>query len=122
MAITIRATCSECYHEADLELATGQQELECPQCDHSVPMLEEEDFYEIERDQQRREMLGYVGIGAFALAVLLFYLWTQSLEVVAIDELDRRRERLLGYRDEAHFALADSYDRTTTAHVVIGQN
>jgi chromosome segregation ATPase len=44
------------------------------------------------------------------------------LEVVAIDELDRRRGRLLGYRDEAHFALADSYDRTTTAHVVIGQN
>ena len=44
------------------------------------------------------------------------------LEVVAIDELDWRRGRLLGYRDEARFALADSYDRTTTAHVVIGQN
>ena len=44
------------------------------------------------------------------------------LELVAIEELDRRRGRLLGYRDEARFALADSYDRTTTAHVVIEQN
>ncbi|HEX9876762.1 MAG TPA: tetratricopeptide repeat protein [Gammaproteobacteria bacterium] len=43
------------------------------------------------------------------------------LELVAIDELDRRRVRLLGYRDEARFALANSYDRATTAHAVIGQ-
>lgn len=37
------------------------------------------------------------------------------LEVVAIDELTARRERLEKYRDQARFALADSYDRATKA-------
>ena len=37
------------------------------------------------------------------------------LEVVAIEELVARRERLEGYRDKARFALADSYDRATQA-------
>jgi hypothetical protein len=35
------------------------------------------------------------------------------LEVVAIDELTARRERLTTYQDQARFALADSYDRAT---------
>jgi hypothetical protein len=35
------------------------------------------------------------------------------LEVVAIDELVARRERLAAYSDQARFALADSYDRAT---------
>ncbi len=38
-----------------------------------------------------------------------------ELEVVAIDELVARRERLETYRDKARFALADSYDRATQA-------
>jgi tetratricopeptide (TPR) repeat protein len=37
------------------------------------------------------------------------------LELVAIDELVARRERLETYRDQARFALADSYDRATRA-------
>jgi hypothetical protein len=37
------------------------------------------------------------------------------LEVVAIDELTARRERLAQYQDQARFALADSYDRATKA-------
>jgi hypothetical protein len=37
------------------------------------------------------------------------------LEVVAIDELTARRERLQGYEDEVRYALADSYDRATKA-------
>ncbi len=37
------------------------------------------------------------------------------LEVVAIEELVARRERLESYRDKARFALADSYDRATQA-------
>ncbi len=37
------------------------------------------------------------------------------LEVVAIDELVARRDRLENYRDKARFALADSYDRATQA-------
>lgn len=45
-----------------------------------------------------------------------------TLELVAIDELHRRRDRLAGYRDEARFALADSYDRATTAHAAIEQD
>jgi hypothetical protein len=39
------------------------------------------------------------------------------LEVVAIDELTARRERLAQYQDQARFALADSYDRATKARV-----
>jgi len=35
------------------------------------------------------------------------------LELVAIDELVARRDRLEGFRDKARFALADSYDRAT---------
>ena len=37
------------------------------------------------------------------------------LEVVAIEELVARRDRLEGYADQARFALADSYDRATQA-------
>ncbi len=37
------------------------------------------------------------------------------LELVAIDELVARRDRLETYRDQARFALADSYDRATRA-------
>jgi len=37
------------------------------------------------------------------------------LELVAIDELNARRERLETYEDQARFALADSYDRATQA-------
>ncbi len=37
------------------------------------------------------------------------------LEVVAIDELMARRDRLENYGDKARFALADSYDRATQA-------
>jgi hypothetical protein len=35
------------------------------------------------------------------------------LEVVAIEELVARRDRLENYGDKARFALADSYDRAT---------
>ncbi len=37
------------------------------------------------------------------------------LELVAIDELVARRERLETYEDQARYALADSYDRATKA-------
>jgi tetratricopeptide (TPR) repeat protein len=40
------------------------------------------------------------------------------LELVAIDELVARRDRLETYRDQARFALADSYDRATSARAV----
>jgi hypothetical protein len=39
----------------------------------------------------------------------------RALEIVAIDELVARRDRLEEYRDQARFALADSYDRATNA-------
>lgn len=39
----------------------------------------------------------------------------RMLELVAIDELVARRERLETYRDQARYALADSYDRATRA-------
>jgi hypothetical protein len=39
------------------------------------------------------------------------------LELVAIDELGARRERLETYEDQARYALADSYDRATRARV-----
>ncbi len=35
------------------------------------------------------------------------------LETVAIEELQARRERLVGYQSQARFAVADSYDRAT---------
>ncbi len=37
----------------------------------------------------------------------------RALEVVAIDELTARRQRLVAYEDQARYALADSYDRAT---------
>jgi hypothetical protein len=37
------------------------------------------------------------------------------LEIVAIDQLMARWDRLATYRDQARFALADSYDRATQA-------
>jgi hypothetical protein len=37
------------------------------------------------------------------------------LEVMAVDELLARRDRLEKFGDKARFALADSYDRATQA-------
>jgi hypothetical protein len=42
----------------------------------------------------------------------------RALELVAIDELVARRERLETYEDQARYALADSYDRATGERVV----
>ncbi|HEU4618466.1 MAG TPA: tetratricopeptide repeat protein [Gammaproteobacteria bacterium] len=42
------------------------------------------------------------------------------LELVAVDELTARRERLEKYRDQARYALADSYDRATKARAATG--
>lgn len=39
----------------------------------------------------------------------------RMLEIVAIDELAARWDRLADYRDQARYALADSYDRATQA-------
>jgi len=41
------------------------------------------------------------------------------LEVMAIDELSVRRDRLEDYGDKARFALADSYDRATQAQAQV---
>ncbi len=43
----------------------------------------------------------------------------RQLELVAIDELIARRQRLKNYGDKARFALADSYDRATQAQARI---
>ena len=51
---------------------------------------------------------------ALATVTLLMARQGRVLEVVAIDELVARRERLTTYQDQARFALADSYDRATT--------
>ncbi len=52
---------------------------------------------------------------AVAKIELLMARQGRMLEVVAIDELIARRDRLETYRDKARFALADSYDRATQA-------
>jgi hypothetical protein len=44
----------------------------------------------------------------------------QVLEIVAIDELVARRDRLETYQDQARYALADSYDRATKAQAEAG--
>ncbi|MDH3429441.1 MAG: tetratricopeptide repeat protein [Gammaproteobacteria bacterium] len=43
------------------------------------------------------------------------------LELVAIEKLVARRDRLKDYRDKARFALADSYDRATQAQARTGE-
>jgi len=50
---------------------------------------------------------------ALAEVNLLMARQGRALELVAIDELVARRERLETYEDQARFALADSYDRAT---------
>ena len=54
-----------------------------------------------------RDALGTVG--------LLMARQGHALELVAINELMARRERLDNYRDQARYALADSFDRATKA-------
>jgi tetratricopeptide (TPR) repeat protein len=51
---------------------------------------------------------------ALAQVNLLMARQGRVLELVAIDELVARRDRLEEYRDQARFALADSYDRATS--------
>jgi Tfp pilus assembly protein PilF len=52
---------------------------------------------------------------ALAQVNLLMARQGRVLELVAIDELVARRDRLETYRDQARYALADSYDRATEA-------
>jgi len=54
---------------------------------------------------------------ALAQVNLLMARQGRALELVAIDELVARRERLETYEDQARFALADSYDRATRDRV-----
>jgi hypothetical protein len=37
------------------------------------------------------------------------------LEIMAVNELSRRRDRLAEFQIKARFAMADSYDRATRA-------
>lgn len=52
-------------------------------------------------------------VEAIAKVDLLMAKQGHVLEVVAINELQARRQRLETYRNQARFALADSYDRAT---------
>ncbi|NNC64290.1 MAG: hypothetical protein HKN84_05865 [Gammaproteobacteria bacterium] len=52
---------------------------------------------------------------ASARVALLMARQGRTLELVAINELVKRRDRLENYRDQARYALADSYDRATAA-------
>jgi Tetratricopeptide repeat len=54
---------------------------------------------------------------ALAEVNLLMARQGRVLELVAIDELVARRDRLETYRDQARYALADSYDRATRDRV-----
>ena len=53
--------------------------------------------------------------GAQSRVDLLMARQGHILELVAVDQLLARRERLNNYRDQARYALADSYDRATSA-------
>jgi hypothetical protein len=53
--------------------------------------------------------------GASTKVGLLMARQGHILELVAVDELLARRERINEYRDQARYALADSYDRATKA-------
>ena len=54
---------------------------------------------------------------ALASVTLLMARQGHALELVAIDELLERRDRLDDYQNQARYALADSYDRATKGQV-----
>ena len=83
MGIKVNTTCSECYHQEEMDLEERQDEIRCSQCGHSVPMLDDEDYYEIERDQKKRETLGYAAMGLFVLAIICFYFMYSGMEPAA---------------------------------------
>jgi hypothetical protein len=58
--------------------------------------------------------------GAIAKTELLMARQGHLLEMVAIEQLMARRDRLENYGDKARFALADSYDRATQAQAALG--
>jgi tetratricopeptide (TPR) repeat protein len=58
--------------------------------------------------------------GATAKTELLMARQGHLLEMVAIEQLMARRDRLENYGDKARFALADSYDRATQAQAALG--
>jgi tetratricopeptide (TPR) repeat protein len=58
--------------------------------------------------------------GAIAQTELLMARQGHLLEMVAIEQLMARRDRLENYGDKARFALADSYDRATQAQAALG--
>lgn len=84
MAVTIRATCSECYHEEELDLGKDLKEIHCSECGHSVPMFADEDFREIETEQKKRNFQGYLALGAFGVLFFSFLGFIHSMDVYTI--------------------------------------
>jgi hypothetical protein len=108
------------YHERLTSLDKNLRDLH-----HTVALLQEK-YHQFVRVRQAatHSYEGYAKpIGelrtrvrqAIAKVDLLMARQGHVLEVVAIDELQVRRQRLENYQNQARYALADSYDRATQA-------
>jgi len=72
MAISLTATCSECYGTVDLDIGPSDQEIKCPVCGHSVPNFATDDYDRIAFHQEKQKKATIFSSAAFGMAIVLF--------------------------------------------------
>jgi hypothetical protein len=117
---TLTYTLETEYHERLTTFHESLQELEA----ELVVMTDQYESFVRTRQEAQHSFEGYTApirrlrtrVGTALSGIeLLMARQGHILERVAVDELLVRRERINNYRDQARFALADSYDRATKA-------
>ena len=84
MAVRVQSTCSECDHKSEMDLQADLEELRCPDCGHTVPMFPAEDFDELEAEQQKRTVYGYIAMVAASVMLGAFIWYTSLMEAYAL--------------------------------------
>lgn len=79
----IPGSCSECFWKGPIEMTPAQEEIICPQCSHSVPMFDKEDYADIVGRLRKSEIFSLVAWILFAGMCLCFFAWRGSMEMNA---------------------------------------
>ena len=75
MAFRIQATCSECAWQEELFVDEEDETVTCPQCGHTSPNFDPDDFEQIQSEQQKTQlnlMIAGACLGGLLLSFLLF--------------------------------------------------
>ncbi len=74
MAVSVSATCSECYTVQEVEVGPGIEEIRCSNCGHSVPSLETREvavIHQVKAQERWKTLLTIALMGGAAFLLFL---------------------------------------------------